>query len=55
MPCFIAPSTCPIPRNPGYEPALHEELAALIEAAGGRTLALFTSYRAMDRAAETAP
>ncbi|WP_419928177.1 ATP-dependent DNA helicase [Candidatus Poriferisocius sp.] len=42
----------PDPRNPGYEPALHEELAALIEAAGGRTLALFTSYRAMDRAAE---
>ncbi len=42
----------PDPRNPGYEPSLHEELAALIEAAGGRTLALFTSYRAMDRAAE---
>ncbi len=42
----------PDPRSPGYEPALHEELAALIEAAGGRTLALFTSYRAMDRAAE---
>ena len=42
----------PDPRRPGYESALHEELAALIEAAGGRTLALFTSYRAMDRAAE---
>ncbi len=42
----------PDPRNPGYEPAVHDELAALIEAAGGRTLALFTSYRAMDRAAE---
>ncbi|WP_419926427.1 ATP-dependent DNA helicase [Candidatus Poriferisocius sp.] len=42
----------PDPRKPGYEPALHEELAALITAAGGRTLALFTSYRAMDRAAE---
>lgn len=42
----------PDPRNPGYESAVHEELAALIEAAGGRTLALFTSYRAMDRAAE---
>ena len=38
----------PDPRRPGYESALHEELAALIEAAGGRTLALFTSYRAMD-------
>ena len=42
----------PDPRNPGYESALHEELAALITAAGGRTLALFTSYRAMDRAVE---
>ena len=42
----------PDPRRPGYESALHEELAALIEAAGGRTLALFTSYRAMDWAAE---
>ena len=28
------------------------ELAALIVAAGGRTLALFTSWRAMDQAAE---
>jgi len=42
----------PDPRKPGYEAALHEELTALINAAGGRTLALFTSYRAMDRAAE---
>ena len=42
----------PDPRNRDYESALHEELAALITAAGGRTLALFTSYRAMDRAAE---
>ena len=42
----------PDPRRPGYESALHEELAELITAAGGRTLALFTSYRAMDRAAE---
>ena len=30
---------------------MHEELAALITAAGGRTLALFTSWRAMDEAA----
>lgn len=34
------------------EPALHDELAALVEAAGGRTLALFTSWRAMTRAVE---
>jgi ATP-dependent DNA helicase DinG len=30
---------------------VHEELAALITAAGGRTLALFTSWAAMDQAA----
>ena len=41
----------PDPRRPGYEAALHDELAALIEAAGGRTLALFTSWRAMQSAA----
>ncbi len=41
----------PDPRRPGYEEALHDELAALIEAAEGRTLALFTSWRAMQSAA----
>jgi ATP-dependent DNA helicase DinG len=41
----------PDPRRPGYEAALHDELAALIEAAEGRTLALFTSWRAMQSAA----
>ncbi len=42
----------PDPRSPAYESAAHEELAALIGAAGGRTLALFTSWRAMEAAAE---
>jgi ATP-dependent DNA helicase DinG len=42
----------PDPRQPGYEAAMHEELQALITAAGGRTLALFTSYRAMQAAAD---
>ena len=42
----------PDPRSPGYAAAVHEELAALITAAGGRTLALFTSWKAMDAAAE---
>ena len=42
----------PDPRSPAYGPAVHEELAALITAAGGRTLALFTSWKAMDAAAE---
>ncbi len=39
-------------RAPGAEETLHEELALLIEAAGGRTLALFTSRRATEAAAE---
>ena len=42
----------PDPRQPAFEAATHEELRALIGAAGGRTLALFTSYRAMDAAIE---
>ncbi len=42
----------PDPRNDGYRDALHDELAFLIEAAGGRTLALFTSWRSMELAAE---
>jgi ATP-dependent DNA helicase DinG len=42
----------PDPRDGGYEAAVHEELLALITAAGGRTLGLFTSYRAMDAAIE---
>lgn len=41
----------PDPRAAGFGPATHEELAALIQAAGGRTLALFTSWRAMEAAA----
>ena len=42
----------PDPRHAGYGAAVHDELAALITAAGGRTLALFTSWKAMDVAAE---
>jgi ATP-dependent DNA helicase DinG len=42
----------PDPRDGGYEAAVHAELLALITAAGGRTLGLFTSYRAMDAAVE---
>jgi ATP-dependent DNA helicase DinG len=41
----------PDPRNEGYLPALADEMAALIEAAGGRTLALFTSFRVLDEMA----
>jgi ATP-dependent DNA helicase DinG len=38
-------------RSPEAEAALHQELAMLIRAAGGRTLALFTSRRATEAAA----
>jgi ATP-dependent DNA helicase DinG len=41
----------PDPRRPDYEAAMHDELSWLIGAAGGRTLALFTSWRAMEAAA----
>jgi ATP-dependent DNA helicase DinG len=41
----------PDPRSPDYEAAMHSELDALLRAAGGRTLALFTSWRAMNAAA----
>lgn len=40
----------PGPNDPAFTDAMHEELRILIEAAGGRTLALFTSYRALDAA-----
>jgi len=42
----------PNPNSDGFRAAVHDELEALIIAAGGRTLALFTSWRSMDEAAE---
>ena len=42
----------PEPRSPQFEPAMLDELEALVTAAGGRTLALFTSRRAMEAAAD---
>lgn len=39
-------------RSPQAEAAIHDEIEALVLAAGGRTLALFTSRRAMTVAAE---
>ena len=42
----------PPPKSPKFRPAVADELIALIEAAGGRTLALFTSWAAMDDAVE---
>jgi ATP-dependent DNA helicase DinG len=49
---LYCPMHLPDPREAGYETAMHEELSFLIEAAGGRTLALFTSWRAMNAAAD---
>jgi ATP-dependent DNA helicase DinG len=48
---YVAQSL-PDRRRSESEPALHDELEILINAAGGRTLALFTSWRAMNAAVE---
>ncbi len=42
----------PDPRNDRRAAAVHDEIEALIEAAGGRSMALFTSWRAMQEAVE---
>jgi len=44
----------PEPRSAAYEAAMVDELVGLIEAAGGRTLSLFTSWRVMEAAATAA-
>ncbi len=49
---LYCPTDLPDPRDPGYSAAVNDELERLIVAAGGRTLALFTSYRALRDAAE---
>jgi ATP-dependent DNA helicase DinG len=48
---YVAQSL-PDRRRSESEPALHDELEMLIAAAGGRTLALFTSWRAMNAAVD---
>lgn len=48
---LYCPAGLPDPRDDGFADAAVGELAALVEAAGGRTLALFTSYRMLDAAA----
>lgn len=45
-------TSLPEPRSAAWEDAVHMHLTELIEAANGRTLALFTSWRMMDSAAE---
>ena len=45
---LYVPTHLPERRDPACEPAIAEELALLVAAAGGRTLALFTSRRALN-------
>ena len=47
---LYCPVHLPDPRQPEYQAAMHDELESLMRAAGGRTLALFTSWRAMEAA-----
>ena len=49
---LYCPLHLPDPRQAEFEAAMHDELVALIEAAEGRTMALFTSWRAMRAAAD---
>ena len=42
----------PQPNDPGFRTAMHDDLEQLISAAEGKTLALFTSWSAMDEAAD---
>ena len=49
---LYCPVDLPDPRHGEHRAAVHDELEALAKAAGGRTLALFTSYSAMNAAAE---
>lgn len=49
---LYCPLHLPDPRAADFEAAMQDELVALIEAAQGRALALFTSWRAMQAAAD---
>ncbi len=51
-PCSTSPSHCPTGGGPSRNLPSIDELETLIRAAGGRTLALFTSWRAMRAASE---
>ncbi|PIE55886.1 MAG: ATP-dependent helicase [Desulfobulbus propionicus] len=48
---YLPPSNFPEPNAPSAVQALHEQMKKLIDLAGGRTLGLFTSFSAMDKAA----
>jgi ATP-dependent DNA helicase DinG len=46
------PDNLPEPRDPGFVPELLDRVVPLLEASGGRAFLLFTSHRALKRAAE---
>ncbi|MBT8241620.1 MAG: ATP-dependent DNA helicase [Acidimicrobiia bacterium] len=49
---LYCPLHLPTPKDPSYPAASRGEIERLVRAAGGRSLCLFTSYRAMEGAAE---
>ncbi len=49
---LYVPEGMPDPNSPGYTDAVVEQSIGVIEACGGRTFLLFTSHRALQRAAE---
>lgn len=49
---LLVPSDVPEPNSPGYQRAVEEALVELVVAAGGRTLALFTSQSAVQTTAK---
>jgi len=49
---LYCPTDLPSPNSDSYRSATHKEMKTLIEAAGGRSLLLFTSYSAMIEAHE---
>jgi ATP-dependent DNA helicase DinG len=49
---LYCPLHLPDPRSPGFEAAMLDELEALLQASEGRAMCLFTSWKAMQSAAE---
>ncbi len=51
---FAVPSDAPSPSSPDFQSYVEDTIVRLIEAAGGRTLVLFTSYDSLRSACDTA-
>ncbi|HMN27470.1 MAG TPA: helicase C-terminal domain-containing protein, partial [Caldilineaceae bacterium] len=52
---LLMPSNLPAPNQPHYQRAVEEALIEIAQAAGGRTLALFTSHAPLRTTAEAIP